>query len=376
MRVPMLDLRPQYRSIEKEVREAIDRVLESQRFIFGEVLEDFERSVAEYCEVPHAIGCASGSDALLLALMVFGIGTGDEVITTPFSFYSTASSITRLGAKPVFADIDPRTFNIDPGKIKSAVTNKTKAILPVHLYGQTADMDAVMDIAAGAGLAVIEDAAQAIGSRFDGKPAGGIGTVGCFSFYPSKNLGAYGEGGLLTTSDGQYAERLRILRNHGEKEKYVHYEVGINSRLDAIQAAVLGAKLPYLDSWTDSRRANALRYNKLLEEFNVSPEFVDIPFMIESENERHRHIFHQYTLRAKNRENLAKHLKEAGIGHSIFYPVPLYLQPCFADLGYKRGLCPDAERAAGEVISLPMYPELTESQQLEVVKAIAEFYIT
>jgi dTDP-4-amino-4,6-dideoxygalactose transaminase len=374
MRVPMLDLGPQYKTIEKEIRTAVDRVLESRQFILGDIVAGFERAIAAYCGVPHAVGCASGSDALLLALMALEVGPGDEVITSPFSFYSTASSITRLGAVPVFADIDPETFNINPAAIEACLSEKTRAILPVHLYGQTADMHGILRVAERAGIPVVEDAAQAIGARFDGKPAGSMGTIGCFSFYPSKNLGAFGDGGLLTTRDPQLTERLKVLRNHGEKEKYVHYEVGINSRLDALQAAVLEVKIPYLDRWSDARRDNAAYYGRLLGKKGLVPEPVRTPYNIESENKAHRHIFNQYTLRVKDRDRLAAHLSKAGIGNAVYYPVPLYLQPCFSYLGYAKDLCPETERAAKEVISLPIYPELTREQQEAVVEAIAYFY--
>ncbi len=374
MRVPLLDLRLQFRQIEEEIRAAIDSVLESQQFIMGEAVESFERAVASYCEVPNAIGCASGSDAILLALTALGVGPGDEVITTPFSFYSTASSITRLGARPVFADIDPDSFNICPDSVEALLGPRTRAILPVHLYGQMAEMDRIAAIARGAGAAVVEDAAQSIGARFDGRPAGSIGDAGCFSFFPSKNLGAYGDAGLMTTGDKELAGRLRVLRLHGEREKYVHHEVGINSRLDAIQAAVLGVKLKYVDGWSDARRGNAERYDRLLAKRGLVPEKATLPYNGENRNKRHRHIYHQYTLRVRQRDGLAKHLRSVGIGHAVYYPVPLYLQPCFRFLGYKEGLCPEAEKASREVISLPIFPELTEAQQEAVVDAIAEFY--
>ena len=374
MRVPLLDLKPQFRQIEKDVRAAIDRLLESQMFVLGEAVRSFEEAIAAYCEVPYAIGCASGSDALQLALMALDVGPGDEVVTTPFSFYATASYIYRLGAKPVFADINPDTFNIDPASVEAVITDRTKAILPVHLYGQTADMDGILKATERQGIPIVEDAAQAIGARYDGRPAGSIGTVGCFSFFPSKNLGAYGDAGLVITSDPILAERVRHLRVHGEYEKYVHQEVGINSRLDALQAAVLEVKIPHLDGWSDGRRRNAETYNRLLSERGLKPDKVKTPFNTEANNKRHRHIFNQYTLRVRDRDALAEHLRKREIGHAIYYPLPLYLQPCFKDLGYQRGLCPEAERAAAEVISLPIYPELTEEQLTAVVDAIEEFY--
>lgn len=374
MQVPLLDLTPQFKKIEREIRDAIDEVLESQQFIMGKFVQDFESAVAEYCDVPHAVGCASGSDALLLSLMALDVGPGTEVITTPFSFFSTASSITRLGATPVFTDIEPDTFNISPDAVEAALGPETKAILPVHLYGQMARMDRIIAIAADAGVAVVEDAAQSIGARFAGRPAGSIGTVGCFSFFPSKNLGAFGDAGLMTTSDDKLAQKLRVLRLHGEREKYVHHEIGINSRLDAIQAAVLKTKLPYLDGWSDARRANADLYNKLFIEKGLSPEIVQIPFDLGNQDKENRHIYHQYTLRAPDRDALMRRLQSAGIGCAVYYPVPLYLQPCFQYLDYREGLCPEAEKAAEEVISLPIYPELTDEQQEYVVDTIADFY--
>jgi len=374
MKVPLLDLKAQYRQIEKEIRKAIDGVLESQMFILGETVRSFEEKAAAYCEVPHAVGCASGSDALQLALMALKIGPGDEVITTPFSFYASTSYIVRLGAVPVFADIDPRTFNIDAEKIEAAISEKTKAIMPVHLFGQMAEMVKIMEIAGRHGIPVVEDAAQAIGARYNSRPAGSIGTLGCFSFFPSKNLGAYGDGGLVTTADEKLAERLRSLRMHGEREKYIHHEIGINSRLDALQAAVLETKLPWLDGWSDARRENAETYNKLFQERDLAPGMVVTPHNAESENKRHRHIYNQYTLRAEARDELADFLRNKGIGHAVYYPVPLYLQPCFAFLGHEKGLCPETERAVEEVISLPVYPELTAEQIEQVVAAIAEFY--
>jgi dTDP-4-amino-4,6-dideoxygalactose transaminase len=374
MNVPLLDLRAQFKQIEEDVRSAIEGVLQSQLFILGETVHRFEEKIAAYCEAPHAVGCASGSDALQIALMALDVGPGDEVITSPFSFYASTSYIVRLGAKPVFADIDPRTFNIDPDGIAAAVTKRTKAIMPVHLFGQCAEMGGIMEIAERHGLPVVEDAAQAIGSRFDGRPAGSIGTIGCFSFFPSKNLGAYGDGGMMITADSRLADRLRTLRVHGEREKYVHHEIGINSRLDALQAAVLGAKLPYLDGWSDARSANARNYNRLFRECGLAPETIETPYDAGVENKRHRHIYNQYTIKVKNRDSLSAHLRDNGIGHAVYYPVPLYLQPCFSFLGFEKGLCPETEKAAEEVISLPIYPELTKEQIEAVVRSIAEFY--
>jgi dTDP-4-amino-4,6-dideoxygalactose transaminase len=374
MKVPLLDLKAQFKTIEKDIRQAIEGSLQSQMFILGETVREFEKKIAAYCEVKYAYGCASGSDAILLALEALGVGKGDEVITSPFSFFSTASYICRIGAKPVFADIDPRTFNIDPGSVEGAVTEKTKAILPVHLFGQCADMGGIMAVAERHNIPVVEDAAQAIGARYNGKPAGSIGAAGAFSFYPTKNLSCYGDGGLMTTSDGALAGKLDWLRRHGETGKNRHTILGINSRLDAIQAAVLTAKLPYLDKWNENRRANALLYNELFRQAEIDPELVKVPYSIEEENEAHRHVYHLYTLRVHNRDNLSAFLQKKEIGHLIAYPIPLYLQPCFAFLGYKKDLRPETEKAAEEVISLPIYPELKTEQIEAVVDAIAEFY--
>jgi len=384
MKVPLLDLKAQYRQIEKEIKRAIDGVLESQMFILGETVRSFEEKAAAYCEVEFAYSCASGSDAILLALEALGVSDGDEVITTPFSFFSTASYIVRLGAVPKFVDIDPRTFNIDAEKIEAAISEKTKAIMPVHLFGQMAEMAKIMEIAGRHGIPVVEDAAQAIGARYDGKAAGSMGAVGAFSFYPTKNLSCYGDGGLMTTSDSAVAGRLDWLRRHGETGKNRHTMLGINSRLDALQAAVLSAKLPYLDEWNKARRANAHLYDELFRQLEIDPEVVRTPYSIAAENSDHRHVYHLYTLRVRDRDRLSdrvrdrdrlsEFLRERAIGHLIAYPVPLYLQPCFAFLGYEKGLCPETERAVGEVISLPVYPELTREQIEQVVAAVAEFY--
>jgi len=368
MNVPLLDLRAQFQTIRGEVMAAVERVFESQHFILGPEVEAFERAAAEYCQVKHAIGCGSGSDALLLALTALGVGPGDEVVTASFSFFATAGSITRLGARPVFVDISPDDFNIDPELIERAITPRAKAILPVHLFGQCAEMDAIRKVAERHNLPVVEDAAQAIGAGYRELRAGAMGAVGCFSFFPSKNLGGAGEGGLMTTDDDHLAEKLSLLRVHGMRPKYYHQIIGVNSRLDALQAAVLGVKLKYLDRWSDARRRNAEHYDKLLAEAGV--EEVATP----SVRPNRRHIFNQYTIRCPRRDELMDFLKRRGVGSEIYYPVPLHLQECFAYLGYKPGDLPATERASRECLSLPVYPELTEEMRRYVVEQIAEFY--
>jgi dTDP-4-amino-4,6-dideoxygalactose transaminase len=368
MNVPLLDLRAQFQTIRGEVMAAVERVFESQHFILGPEVEVFERDAAEYCRIKHAIGCGSGSDALLLALTALGVGPGDEVVTASFSFFATAGSIARLGARPVFVDISPEDFNVDPNLIERAITPRAKAILPVHLFGQCAEMDAIREVADRHNLPVIEDAAQAIGAGYCERRAGAMGAVGCFSFFPSKNLGGAGEGGLMTTDDDDLAEKLRLLRVHGMRPKYYHKVVGVNSRLDALQAAVLGVKLKYLDRWSDARRRNAEHYDKLFAEAGV--EEVTTPAV----RPNRRHIFNQYTIRCSRRDELMDFLKRRGVGSEIYYPAPLHLQECFAHLGYKPGDLPATERASRECLSLPIYPELTEEMRQYVVDKIAEFY--
>jgi dTDP-4-amino-4,6-dideoxygalactose transaminase len=368
MNVPLLDLRAQFQTIRGEVMAAVERVFESQHFILGPEVEVFERDAAEYCRIKHAIGCGSGSDALLLALTALGVGPGDEVVTASFSFFATAGSIARLGARPVFVDISPDDFNVDPNLIERAITPRAKAILPVHLFGQCAEMDAIREVADRHNLPVIEDAAQAIGAGYCERRAGAMGAVGCFSFFPSKNLGGAGEGGLMTTADDDLAEKLRLLRVHGMRPKYYHKVVGVNSRLDALQAAVLGVKLKYLDRWSDARRRNAEHYDKLFAEAGV--EEVTTPEV----RPNRRHIFNQYTIRCSRRDELMDFLKRRGVGSEIYYPAPLHLQECFAHLGYKPGDLPATERASRECLSLPIYPELTEEMRQYVVEKIAEFY--
>jgi dTDP-4-amino-4,6-dideoxygalactose transaminase len=368
VKIPLLDLVAQHRTIRDEVMAAVTRVFEHQHFIMGAEVEQFENAFADYYRVKHAIGCASGSDALYLALYAIGIQPGDEVVTTSFTFFATTSAITRLGARPVYLDISRDDFNFNVELLEEAITPRTRAILPVHLYGQCALMDAVTEVARKFNLPVIEDAAQAIGAEYKGQRAGTMGLAGCFSFFPSKNLGGAGDGGLITTDDDELAEKLRQLRVHGMAPKYYHKVIGINSRLDALQAAVLGVKLKYVDSWNEARRLNAARYDRLFAEAGideVSPPAVSA---------ERRHIYHQYTIRCENRDALKDHLQRQGISTDIYYPVPLHLQECFKYLGFRAGDLPETEKAAGEVLSLPIYAELTAEQQAYVVEQISVFY--
>lgn len=366
--VPLLDLKEQYRPIREEIRAAIDRVADAQWFINGPEVEGLEREVADYSSAPYGIGVSSGTDALLVAMMALEIQPGDEVITTPYSFFATAGCIARLGARPVFVDIDPESYNLRPELIEAAITSKTRVIMPVHLYGQMAEMDPIMAIAERHGLAVIEDAAQAIGSEYQGRRAGSIGTFGCFSFFPSKNLGGFGDGGLVTALDEALAGRVRQLRNHGDGPKYYHKYVGGNFRLDALQAAVLRVKLPYLDQWTSGRQQNAERYRALF-------AAADVPMVgLPTELPNRRHIYNQFVIRVARRDDLIAHLRERQIGCEVYYPVPLHLQECFAYLGYQNGDFPASEAAALETMALPIYPELTEAMQATVVDAVADFY--
>ena len=369
MNVPLIDLQAQYASIRDDVRQAVDRVFASQHFVMGPEVAALETEIAAYCQTKEAIGCASGSDALLLALMALDVGAGDEVITTPFSFFATASAIARLGARPVFVDIDPLTYNMRVDRIPSAITERTRVVLPVHLYGQMADMDQLLDLCKAKNLILLEDAAQAIGAEDRGRRAGSLGIAGSFSFYPSKNLGAAGDAGIITTSDPEVAKRVRRLRVHGGLTEYQHIEVGINSRLDALQAAVLRAKLPKLDEWSNARAQKAQTYSHLLEgaklNFKLDPPFV---------KPDSRHIFHQYVVRVPDhRDALMEHLKAQDVATKVYYPIPLHLQECFAYLGYKEGEFPEAERAARETFALPLFPELTAKQQEYVVNSIQEF---
>jgi dTDP-4-amino-4,6-dideoxygalactose transaminase len=366
MNVPLLDLKAQYATIKSEVDAAIAEVMQSQHFILGPKVEECEKAIAVYSSCSHAIGVSSGSDALLACLMAENIKEGDEVITTPYTFFATAGAIARVGATPVFVDIDPVTYNIDPAKIAAKITPKTRAIIPVHLYGQMADMDAIMRIADAHKLIVIEDAAQAIGAEYKGRRAGSIGHYGCFSFFPSKNLGCAGDGGMIVTQDAQRAEKLRIIRGHGSKPKYYHKIVGGNFRLDAIQAAIVTAKLRHLDNWTAGRQCNAKKYDEL---FAAARMPVTTPTVAAN-----RHIFNQYVIRLSRRDELQAFLQKKGIGTEVYYPVPMHLQECFAYLGHKAGAFPESERAAKETVAIPVYPEVAEQQQKYVVESIGEFF--
>jgi len=378
--VPLLNLKAQYATIRDEVRAAIDRVLEAQIFILGPEVEALEREIAAYCQCAHGVGVSSGTDALLVSLMAIGIKPGDEVITTPFTFFATAGAIARLGARPVFADIDPGTYNIDPAHIAAAITGRTRAIIPVHLYGQVADMDPIMAIAKEAGLVVIEDAAQAIGAEYKRRRAGSIGHLGCLSFFPSKNLGGFGDGGMVVTNNPDLADRIKLLRTHGYRPKYHNKVVGGNFRLDSIQAAVLRVKLKYLDGWTESRRRNAETYRRLLQEAGLVLDGWDGGpldgrggFVLPHDAGYGHHIYNQFIIRADRRDELMAHLKDYKIGTEVYYPVPMHLQECFAGLGYERGHFPASERAADETFALPIYPELTEPMMALVVAALADF---
>ena len=371
MKIPILDLSVQHLQIADEIAAAVTRVLGSQKFILGPEVRELEQELAQYCSCAEAIGCASGSDALLLALMACDVGPGDEVITTPFSFFATVGSIVRLGAKAVFVDIDSATFNMDVSQVQSAMTKRTKAILPVHLFGQCAETETINELARNANVRVIEDAAQAIGAEYRGRRAGSLGEIGCFSFYPSKNLGGAGDGGLLTTNDSELAETLRILRTHGAKQKYYHERLGINSRLDSLQAAILRVKFRYLDQWADARRANAKRYRELFRDAGLgSSDHVQLPV----ESDGSVHVYNQFVIRARDRDRLKAWLAERGVGTEIYYPVPLHLQACFKDLGYKNGDFPESERAALEALAIPVYPELSANAQTYVVETISSFY--
>ena len=365
MNVPLLDLKKQYLSIKSEIDAAIAEVLESQHFILGPKVEECEKAVAVYSSCAYAVGVSSGSDALLACLMSEDVGPGDEVITTPYTFFATAGAIARLGARPVFVDIDPVSYNIDPAQIEANISPRTKVIIPVHLYGQMAEMDAIMTIADERGLVVIEDAAQAIGSEYKGRRAGSIGHYGCFSFFPSKNLGCAGDGGMIVTNDGRRADKVRVIRAHGSKPKYYHKIVGGNFRLDAMQAAIVTAKLQFLDGWTAARQRNAKLYDSLFTQMAVP---VRIPAVLTN-----RHIFNQYVIRVQERNELQAFLKEKGVGTEVYYPVPMHLQDCFAYLGYAEGSFRKSEEAAKETLALPVYPEVSGDQIKYVVECIGEF---
>jgi dTDP-4-amino-4,6-dideoxygalactose transaminase len=364
MAVPLLDLHAQNGPLRDAILAAIARVADSQRFIGGPEVDAFEREIAAHLGVAHAVGLSSGTDALLVALMALGIGPGDEVITPTFSFFATAGCVTRVGAVPRLVDIDPDTYNVDPAAVEAAIGDRTKAIVPVHLYGQCADMDPLLDVAKRTGIAVIEDAAQAIGATYKGRQAGSMGAVGCFSFFPSKNLGAFGDAGMLTTNDEALAHEARLLRNHGAEPKYFHKRIGGNFRLDALQAAVLRVKLPHLEAWTEARRRNADRYDRLFAERGGG---VGVPVRAAG----CRHIFNQYVIRVPGRDALRAALEARGIGTEVYYPVPFHLQECFSPLGHRQGDFPVSEAAAAEALALPIYGELTEAQQREVVDAVS-----
>jgi dTDP-4-amino-4,6-dideoxygalactose transaminase len=364
MNIPLLDLKAQYAPIRSEIREAMDRVCDLQHFILGPEVKALEEEIARYVGTKFAVGVSSGSDALIAALMAYNVGAGDEVICPTYTFFATAGAISRLGAKPVFVDIDAGTFNLNISQTLAKVSKKTKAIIPVHLFGRAVNIDPLMKT----GLPVIEDAAQAIGSKDDrGRSAGSVGPMGCFSFFPSKNLGGFGDGGLITTNDEKLWDLLQVLRGHGSKPKYYHKIIGGNFRLDALQAAVLRIKLKYLDRWSAGRRLNADRYRKLFKDAGLAGR-ITLP------EDTPGHIYNQFVIRGPNRDRLQEFLKEKGVGTEVYYPVPLHLQECFKDLGYKRGEFPVAEAAASDSLALPIYPELTEDQQKYVVAQIREFY--
>lgn len=365
MQIPLLDLKAQYQTIKDEVGRAINDVCESQAFALGPAVAKFEEDIAAYCGVKHAIGVSSGTDALLASLMALNIRPGDEVITTPFTFFATAGSVVRVGAKPVFVDVNPDSYNIDPAAIEQQITERTRAIIPVHLFGQMARMTPIMDMARRHNLVVIEDAAQAIGASQNGVKAGTIGDCGCFSFYPTKNLGAFGDGGLVTTNTDELAEKIRALRDHGQKPRYFYHIVGGNFRLDGIQGAVLNVKLKCLDKWNEQRQKHAAHYDRL---------FAGSPVKTPTIDANNTCIYHQYTITAPERDKLQQHLADHGIGSAIFYPKPLHLQDCFSDLGYHPGDLPVAERLCNEVLSLPVYPELTPEQIEYTAETVLTFY--
>lgn len=373
MNVPLLDLRAQHEPLHADVMAAIERVVRSNEFIMGKEVTALEEAVAKYCGTKYGIGVSSGTDALLVALMALDIKAGDEVITPSYSFFATAGVVSRLGATPVFAECDPVTYNLDPESFRKKITKNTKAVIPVHLYGQMADMDPIMAIAAEHGIPVVEDAAQAIGSEYkDGRRACSIGAVGCLSFFPSKNLGAMGDAGAVVTNDENLAEKLRVLRVHGGKPKYYHSVIGGNFRIDAMQSAILNVKLPHLDSWTAGRQRNAERYERLFAELDVPNVTLPQP-VYKNSGAKHYHIYNQFVIRSPKRDALRDFLKQNGVNTEIYYPVPFHLQQCFAPLGYKQGDFPESEKAANETLALPIYPELTEEQQRYVVETIRKF---
>ncbi|MCM8790652.1 MAG: DegT/DnrJ/EryC1/StrS family aminotransferase [Candidatus Omnitrophica bacterium] len=365
MKVSILDLKKQYQFIKSEVDKSVKNVIDNQNFILGEDVSAFEAETAAYCGTKYGVGLASGTDALILALKALGIGTGDEVITSPFTFFATAEAISIVGAKPIFVDIDPQTYNINPALIEKAITSKTKAVIPVHLYGQCADMDPILSIARKHKLKVIEDAAQAIGATYKGRKAGSMGDIGCLSFFPSKNLGAFGDAGMVVTNDKKVADRIRMLRVHGSAQRYIHSEIGMNSRLDNLQAAVLRVKLRYLDRWLEARRKNAAYYNEKLK---------DLPVVCPYVPEYNVHTYHLYVIRLKNRmEELSRYLNSSGIEARTYYPVPLHLQECYRNLGYRKGDLKESEKASEQTLSFAVYPELDKAEMNYIVEKIREF---
>ncbi len=375
MKVPFFDLRSQFQRVAEEVRSALEEVFDSQQFILGREVDLLEQTIAQYCRTSYAIGVASGSDALVLSLMALGIGPGDEVLLPPFTFFATAGAVSRVGATPVFVDIDPETYNMDPSQIEKRITSRSKAIIPVHLFGQCADMDPILRIARERNLRVIEDAAQALGAEYKpddakGQKAGAMGDLGCFSFYPTKNLGAFGDAGMVVTSDAELAEKIRLLRTHGSKPKYYHKWIGVNSRLDTLQAAILLVKFKYLEGWTSERQKKAERYNLLFRDLLDGIEGFRLPAI----QYKNRHIFNQYVIRVPERDRLKAFLASEGIGTDIYYPLPLHLQECYSFLNHRRGDFPVSEKASEEVLALPIFPELTDEQQAWVVDRIKAFY--
>ena len=376
--VPLLDLGRQYAAIREEILAAVERVCSSQHFILGAEVEALERELAAFTGAAQAVGCASGTDALWLALTAVGVPPGDSVITTAFSFFASASAIVRAGGRPVFVDVDPHTLNLDPHQLEAHLragkSARLRALLPVHLYGQCADMDALRQLADEFQVAIVEDAAQAIGARWRDARAGSIGALATFSFYPSKNLSAYGDAGLVTTNQAEFADHMRRLRNHGSPQRYLHEELGWNCRLDAIQAAVLRVKLPHVETWNRKRREHAAAYDLLLTQSGLISATGDSPVRVLTRSPHAHHVYHQYVIRAQRRDELRQFLTDRKIGTEIYYPIPLHLQPVFAYLGYREGDLPESERAAREVLALPMFPELTDEEQQWVVESIAEFY--
>lgn len=364
-KVSLLDLTAQYEDIKPEIKQAVDNVLESGNYIMGPFVKSFEQAMAEYCGTKYAIGVANGTDALLLTLDALGVGAGDEVITTPFTFFASAEVISQLGATPVFVDIDPDTYNMDPAKLEAAITPKTKAIMPVHIFGQPVDMDEILEIANKHNVFVVEDACQAIGSRYKGKRIGSLGTAGCFSFFPTKNLGGYGDGGIVVTNDEELARKIQILRVHGSNPKYYHSVIGYNSRLDALQAAMLQVKLKYIDQWNQQRRDKAAIYNEALKDLSITLPYV---------KENREAVFHLYIIQTKYRDELMAHLKEHGIASGVYYPVPLHKQEVYSDLEYKDGSLAESEKASLGTMALPLYPELTMDDQEYVISVVREFF--